>query len=376
MKVQLLDLAAQYRKIRKEVLKEVEKVCDSQHYVLGKNVAGLEAEISAYCGSKYAIGVASGTDAILLALMAAGVKAGDKVVTTPFTFFATAGSIARLEAIPVFVDIHPLTYNIDPESLEALLKKDSKGVKAIIPVHLYGQCADMDSINRLARKYRIKVIEDAAQSIGAEYRGKMSGVLADLACFSFYPTKNLGCFGDGGMVTTNDQRLADRVRMLRVHGSRVRYYHDEVGMNSRLDEIQAAVLRVKLKRLEEWTIGRINNAARYDRLFAKAGLTSIVRLPYIQDGNRSVYNQYVVRAPKRDALRAHLAGAGIGSEIYYPLPLHMQKCFKGLGYRKGDFPVSEKAAKEVLALPIYPELKESEQKYVVSSIKEFYGVPG
>lgn len=376
LKVQLLDLAAQYRKIRKEVLKEVEKVCDSQHYVLGKNVAGLEAEISAYCGSKYAIGVASGTDAILLALMAAGVKAGDKVVTTPFTFFATAGSIARLEAIPVFVDIHPLTYNIDPESLEALLKKDSKGVKAIIPVHLYGQCADMDPINRLARKYRIKVIEDAAQSIGAAYRGKMSGVLADLACFSFYPTKNLGCFGDGGMVTTNDQKLADRVRMLRVHGSRVRYYHDEVGMNSRLDEIQAAVLRVKLKRLEDWTIGRINNAARYDRLFAKAGLTSIVRLPYIQDGNRSVYNQYVVRVPKRDDLRAHLAGVGIGSEIYYPLPLHMQKCFKGLGYRKGDFPVSEKAAKEVLALPIYPELKESEQKYVVSSIKEFYGVLG
>ncbi len=372
MKVQLLDLAAQYRKIRKEVLKEVEKVCDSQHYVLGKNVAGLEAEISEYCGSKYAIGVASGTDAILLALMAAGVKAGDKVITTPFTFFATAGSIARLEAIPVFVDIHPLTYNIDPESLEALLKKDSKGVKAIIPVHLYGQCADMDAINRLARKYRVKVIEDAAQSIGAAYKGKMSGVLADLACFSFYPTKNLGCFGDGGMVTTNDQKLADRVRMLRVHGSRVRYYHDEVGMNSRLDEIQAAVLRVKLRRLEEWTLGRINNAARYDRLFAKAGLTSVVTLPYIQDGNRSVYNQYVVRVPKRDALRAHLAGVGIGSEIYYPLPLHMQKCFKGLGYRKGDFPVSEKAAKEVLALPIYPELKESEQKYVVSSIKEFY----
>lgn len=373
LKVQLLDLAAQYRKIRKEVLKEVEKVCDSQHYVLGKNVAGLEAEVSEYCGSKYAIGVASGTDAILLALMAAGVKAGDKVITTPFTFFATAGSIARLEAIPVFVDIHPLTYNIDPDSLEALLKKDSKGVKAIIPVHLYGQCADMDPINKLARKYRIKVVEDAAQSIGAEYKGKMSGVLADLACFSFYPTKNLGCFGDGGMVTTNDQKLADRVRMLRVHGSRVRYYHDEVGINSRLDEIQAAVLRIKLKRLEEWTVGRINNAARYDRLFEKAGLTSIVALPYIQDGNRSVYNQYVVRVPKRDDLRAHLAGAGIGSEIYYPLPLHMQKCFKGLGYRKGDFTVSEKAAKEVLALPIYPELKESEQKYVVSAIKEFYG---
>lgn len=372
MKVQLLDLASQYKKIKNEVMREVRQVCDSQHYVLGKNVSGLESEVAAYCGAKYAAGVASGTDAILLALMAAGVKAGDKVVTTPFTFFATAGSIARLGAIPVFIDIHPQTYNIDPDIFERLLKKNAKGIKAVIPVHLYGQCADMAPINRAARKYGIKVVEDAAQSIGAEYRGKKAGILGDIACFSFYPTKNLGCFGDGGMVTTDNARLSDRVRMLRVHGSRVRYYHDEVGMNSRLDEVQAAILRVKLKYLESWTEGRIKNAKRYDRLFLKAGLDEAVRLPYIQEGNRSVYNQYVICAPKRDELRAHLSNAGIGTEIYYPLPLHLQKCFKYLGYKKGDFPVSEKSAKGALALPIYPELKEAEQKYVVSSINEFY----
>lgn len=373
MKVQLLNLAAQYSKIKKEVLREVKTVCDSQHYVLGKNVSGLEAEIAAYCGAKYAIGVASGTDAILLALMAAGVGAGDKVITTPFTFFATAGSIARLGAIPVFVDIDPRTYNIDPDRLEAALKKGVKGAKALIPVHLYGQCADMDPLKKLSRKYRLSVIEDAAQSIGAEYKGKRAGVLGDMCCFSFYPTKNLGCFGDGGMVTTDNEKLADKVRMLRVHGSKVRYYHDEVGANSRLDELQAAILRVKLKYLEDWTAGRIKNGQRYDRLFKKAGLEGTVTLPYIEEGNRSVYNQYVVRVPKRDELRAHLASAGVGSEIYYPLPLHMQKCFKYLGYRQGDFPVSEKAAKEALALPIYPELKEAEQKYVVSSIAGFYG---
>lgn len=366
-----MDLASQYRKVRKEVLKEVSAVCDSQHYVLGKNVSGLEAEIASYCSTKFAIGVASGTDAILLALMAAGVKAGDKVVTTPFTFFATAGSIARLNAIPVFADIHPLTYNIDPDSLEKVLKK-TKGVKAIIPVHLYGQCADMGPVNALGRKYRAAVIEDAAQSIGAEYKGKRAGTIGDLGCLSFYPTKNLGCFGDGGMVTTNSAKLADRVRMLRVHGSRVRYYHDEVGANSRLDELQAAILRIKLKYLESWTAGRIKNAKKYDSLFSKAGISGVLALPYIQEGNRSVYNQYVIRVKKRDDLRAHLAAAGVGSEIYYPLPLHLQKCFKYLGYKKGDFPVSEKAAKEALALPIYPELKEAELKYVVSSIAGFY----
>jgi dTDP-4-amino-4,6-dideoxygalactose transaminase len=372
VKVQLLDLAAQYRKIKKEVLREVKQVCESQHYILGKNVAALESEIAAYSGAKYAIGVASGTDAILIALMAVGVKAGDKVVTTPFTFFATAGSISRLGAIPVFVDIDPDTYNIDTAALEALLKKSSKGVKAIIPVHLYGQCADMDSIMKVARKYRIAVVEDAAQSIGAGYKGKRAGAIGDLGCLSFYPTKNLGCFGDGGMVTTNDARLADRVKMLRVHGSRVRYYHDEVGANSRLDEIQAAILRVKLKRLDSWSAGREKNAKRYDSLFAKAAIKGVLSTPKISEGCVSVYNQYVIRVKKRDELRAFLSAAGVGSEVYYPLPLHLQKCFKNLGYKKGAFPVSEKAAKEVLALPIYPELKPVEIKHVVETIASFF----
>lgn len=372
MKVQLLDLASQYRKIRKEVLKEIKTVCDSQHYVLGKNVSSLETEIAAYCGAKYAIGVASGTDALLLALMAADVTTGDKVLTTSFTFFATAGSIARLGAVPVFIDIDPDTFNIDPAKMEAYLKKNSKGVKAVIPVHLYGQCADMAPINKIAKKYKLKVIEDAAQSIGAEYKGKRAGSMGDMGCLSFYPTKNLGCFGDGGMVTTNNEKLASKLKMLRVHGSKVRYYHDLVGANSRLDEIQAAVLRVKLKRLDSWAAGRTKNAERYDRLFEKANISKFVKTPKIQDGNRSVYNQYVIRAKDRDALRAHLAGLNIGSEVYYPLCLHDQKCFKYLGYKKGDLPESERAAKEALALPIYPELKGPEQQFVVSSIAGFY----
>lgn len=372
MKVPLLDLSAQYRKIRKEALAGVVSVCDSQHYILGANVAALESEIAAYSGAKYAVGVASGTDALLLALMAAGVGHGDKVITTPFTFFATAGSIARLGAIPVFADIDPDTYNIAPQSVKEILKKRPKGVKAIIPVHLYGQCADMAGINALARKYGLTVIEDAAQSIGAAQRGKRAGALGDICCFSFYPTKNLGCFGDGGMVATDNLRLAEKVKMLRVHGSAKRYYHDIVGMNSRLDEIQAVVLRVKLKRLDEWTAGRAKNAGRYDALFSKAGIDGFVTPPRVEAHNASVYNQYVIRAKNRDALRAHLSSAGVGAEIYYPLPLHRQKCFKYLGCKAGSLPVSEKAAKEVLALPIYPELSLPQQKFVVSSITEFY----
>jgi len=367
-----LDLASQYSKIRKEALSEIRKVCDSQHYILGKNVAALEAEIAAYSGAKHAIGVASGTDAILIALMACGVKAGDKVVTTPFTFFATAGSISRIGAVPVFVDIDPETYNIDPAALEALLKKSSKGVKAVIPVHLYGQCADMDPIMKLAKKYKLAVIEDAAQSIGASYKGKRAGSIGHMGCLSFYPTKNLGCFGDGGMITANDGKLAERARMLRVHGSRARYYHDEVGANSRLDEIQAAVLRVKLKHLDSWASGREKNAKRYDALFAKAAIKGVLSTPKISEGCSSVYNQYVIRVKKRDELRAHLAGEGVGSEVYYPLPLHLQKCFKNLGYKKGAFPVSEKAAKEVLALPIYPELTQAQTRRVVEVIAGFF----
>lgn len=372
MKVPLLDLSAQYRKIKKEALTEVINVCNSQHYILGKHGAALEQEIALYCGAKYAVGVASGTDALLLSLMAAGVGAGDKVITTPFTFFATAGSIARLGAVPVFADIDPATYNIDPSAVESILKRGQRGVKAIIPVHLYGQCADMTPINKAARKHGLTVIEDAAQSIGAEYKGKRAGVLGDICCLSFYPTKNLGCFGDGGMVVTDNARLAEKVKMLRVHGSAKRYYHDLVGANSRLDEIQAAVLRVKLRRLDEWTTARVKNALRYDALFSKAGIGKFVQIPRIEPFNSSVYNQYVIRAKKRDELRAYLSNAGVGSEIYYPLPLHRQKCFKYLGCRAGDFPQSEKAAKEVLALPIYPELNAVQQSYVVSSIAAFY----
>jgi len=372
LKVQLLDLASQYRRIRSEVMKEVTAVCDSQHYVLGKNVAAFEQEFASYCGVKHAVGVASGTDALILALKAAGVGAGDRVITTAFTFFASAGAIAMAGATPVFVVIDPVSYNMDPAHLAFELKKDSRGVKAVMPIHLYGQCAEMGEINRIARKYKLKVIEDAAQSVGAEYKGARAGSMGDMGCFSFYPTKNLGCFGDGGMVTTNNARLAQKLRMLRGHGSRKRYYHEFVGTNSRLDEIQAAVLRVKMKYIEQWTEARIANGHRYDELFRKAGLAEVTP-PRVGEGHRMVYNQYVIRARKRDALRAHLAAAGVGSEIYYPLCLHQQKCFKGLGYKKGSLPVSEKAAKEVLALPIYPELKAAEQKYVVDTIASFYG---
>ena len=372
MRIPLLDLSRQYREIKKEVLREVQNVCDSQHYILGKNVSALEEEMAAYCGTRYAVGVASGSDAILLSLMAVGIGPGDKVITTPFTFFATAGSISLLGAVPVFADIHPETCNIDPLSIETLLKKSSRGTKAILPVHLYGQCADMGPIKTLARKHGLKVVEDAAQSIGARYRGRRAGSLGDAGCFSFYPTKNLGCFGDGGMVTTNNLATAQRLKMLRVHGSRKRYYYDTVGTNSRLDELQAAVLRVKLKYLDAWTERRITNARRYDRLLAKAGLGEVVKLTRIEETNQSVYNQYVILVKYRDELREHLTSAGIGTEVYYPMPLHLQKCYASLGHRKGDFPVSEKVSRETLALPIFAELKTSEQEYVVSTIEKFY----
>ena len=372
MKVNLLSLKGQYGKIEKEVLDGIKKVCASQHFILGENVRGLEEEIAKYLGAGYAVGVASGSDALILSLMALGVGYGDTVITTPYTFFSTAGSIAILGARPVFVDIDPLTYNMDTEKLESALKKDRAGkIKAVIPVHLYGQCADMTRINKMAKGYGVKTIEDAAQSIGATHRGKKGGSIGDTGCLSFYPTKNLGGFGDGGMVTTNSKTLAEKVRVLRVHGSKVRYYHELVGVNSRLDEIQAAVLRVKLKYLDGWTEKRVKNAGRYDSLFKKAGLDGITT-PYIQDSNVSVFNQYVIRAKKRDKLREYLKEKGIGTELYYPLPLHLQKCFKYLGYKGGDFPVSEKAAKQTLALPIYPELKKSEIDYVVSTIKDFY----
>ena len=378
MNVKLLDLSPQYRSIRREVLQRIKEVCDAQSFVLGKNVAALEEEIGAFCNSRYAVGVASGSDALLLALMACGVGPGDRVITTPYTFFATVSAIVRLGAIPVFIDIDPETYNIDPHGIEEYLKKASRraavarSVKAILPVHLFGQCADMKPITALAKKYGLKVVEDAAQSIGAEYRGKRAGSLGNIGCFSFYPSKNLGGFGDGGMVTTNSKGLADKLRILRVHGSKVKYYHEYVGINSRLDEIQAAVLRLKLTRLERWEEGRGKNARRYDRLFKAKGLASMVSTPEVDPDNRSIYNQYVVRVKKRDVLRSHLSAKGVGTEIYYPVPLHLQKCFSEFGYKRGSLPVSEKAARETVALPIYPELTAREQQYVVDTIGEFY----
>jgi dTDP-4-amino-4,6-dideoxygalactose transaminase len=374
MKVPLIDLSAQYRRIRREALKEVRRVCDSQSYILGSCVAAIEKAMAEYSGARYAVGVASGSDALRLSLMAAGVGPGDRVVTTPYTFFATAGSVSVLGAVPVFVDIEPDTYNIDPDALEELLKS-AKGrgrVKAVIPVHLYGRCADMARVKRVARQWGLKVIEDAAQAVGAEYRSQRAGSIGDTGCFSFYPSKNLGCFGDGGMVTTNNARTARRLRMLRVHGSPSRYVHTIVGTNSRLDELQAAVLMVKMKYLEGWTEKRIANALRYERLFKGAGLVGTVTPPASGAMGRQVFNQYVVRARKRDRLRQYLSKGGIGTEVYYPVPLHLQKCFADLGYTRGDFPEAEKAARETLALPVCPELKVPAQRYVVTRIKKFY----
>ena len=367
--VPLLDLRAQYRPIRAEILAALESVCDEQAFILGARVADLEKDVQQYVGVAHAVGVASGTDAILLALMACGVGAGDEVVTVPYTFFATAGSISRLGAKPVFVDITPDSFNMDPARIEAAI---TPRTKAILPVHLFGQCAAMEPILQLAAQRNLLVIEDAAQAIGAARRGRNAGALGQLGCFSFFPSKNLGGFGDGGMVTTNDPALADRVRMLRVHGSREKYLHEMIGLNSRLDALQAAVLRVKLTHLEEWTKGRQRNAARYEAFFKDADLLDRVTLPTVTAENRHVYNQFVIRAPQRDQLRAFLKEKSVGTEIYYPVPLHLQACYKDLGYRKGTFPQAERAAEESLALPIYAELTADQQAYVVETIKKFY----
>jgi dTDP-4-amino-4,6-dideoxygalactose transaminase len=378
LKVKLLDLKPQYQAIRDDLLKGIQDVCDTQSFVLGENVRRFEGEVADYCNARYAVGVASGSDAILLSLMAVGVGPGDRVITTPYTFFATVSSIVRLGATPIFIDIEPEAYNIDPNELERYIRKISNSkshlstLKAIIPVHLFGQCADMEQILSIARNYRLKVIEDAAQAIGAEYKGKKAGSMGDAGCFSFYPSKNLGGFGDGGMVVTSSKGLKERLIVLRVHGSESKYYHRYVGINSRLDEIQAAILRIKLKYLAKWENRRIANAVRYDKIFEKSGLLGTVSIPRVYSHNRSVFNQYVVRVKRRDALRNYLAKSGIGTEIYYPVPLHLQRCFKGLGYKRGDFPVSEKASRETIALPIYPELTEGEQRYVVSKIAKFY----
>ena len=364
--IPLLDLKAQYATIRDEIRSAMDCVLESQRFILGPEVESLEREIAAYCRCPYGIGVSSGTDALLVALMAIDLKPGDEVITTPYSFFATAGEIARLGAKPVFVDIDRKTYNIDPAQIEA---KISKRTRAIIPVHLFGQMADMPAIREIASRRSLYVIEDAAQAIGAEMNGERAGSIGHLSCFSFFPTKNLGGYGDGGMVMTNDKELADRVRILRSHGFRKKYDNELLGGNFRLDELQAAVLRVKLKYLDNWTEGRRRNAARYRENLAEA---AFVELPFEVPNSRHIYNQFVIRSARRDDLMAHLKEQGIGCEVYYPIPLHLQTCFKDLACRAGDFPICEAAAKESLALPIYPELTPEMIQTVVRTISDCF----
>jgi dTDP-4-amino-4,6-dideoxygalactose transaminase len=368
--VPALNLKAQYQSIRDEIEPVVREVLENQMFVLGPEVARLEAEVADYCGAACGIGCASGSDALLLPLLAIDIGPGDEVITSPYTFFATAGSIWRTGAKPVFVDIEPDTYNIDPARIEAAI---TPRTKAIIPVHLYGQAAEMGPIQEIARRYGLTVLEDAAQAIGAALHGTRVGTLGDMAAFSFYPSKNLGGFGDGGMITTDDPQLARRIARLRVHGMEPKYHHHEVGFNSRLDAFQAAVLRVKLRRLDIWTSLRRDVADRYRSLFSSHGLEELVGLPIERQGNFHVYNQFVIRVPAtlRDSLRDYLTARKIGTEIYYPIPLHLQVCFAALGHKQGDFPHSEAAARETIALPIYPELTDAEQRYVVGSIHQF-----
>lgn len=367
--VPALNLREQYDSIRDEIEPVVRRVIESQMFVMGPEVKELENELAIYCGVKYGIGCASGTDALLLPLMALGIGSGDEVITSPYTFFATAGSIWRTGAKPVFVDIEPDTYNIDPALIEAAI---TPRTRMIMPVHLYGQTADMGRIMDIGRKHGLFVLEDAAQAIGSAYRGERAGSLGDAAAFSFYPSKNLGGFGDGGLMTTNDKDLAASLARLRVHGMEPKYYHHEVGLNSRLDALQAAVLRVKLKHLGEWTDKRRLAADRYRDLFQSSGIAGVI-LPVERPGYYHVYNQYVIRVPAaiRDALREYLSARQIGTEIYYPIPLHLQRCFATLGHKPGDFPVSEAAADETIALPMYPELTEEQQAHVVGSIVQF-----
>lgn len=377
MNVPLLDLNRQHQPLHDEIVQAMSRVVESNAFILGPEVTKLEGQVAEYCETRFAIGVSSGTDALLVSLMAIGLGPGDEVITTPYTFFATVGSITRLGAKPVFVDIDPVTYNIDPAKIE---EKITPRTKAIIPVHLYGQCADSEALLSLAEKHDLYVIEDAAQAIGAQYSdGRKAGNMGDLGCFSFFPTKNLGCFGDGGMVVTNHPEMNDRVRMLRVHGSQPKYYHQLVGGNFRLDALQAAVLNVKFPHLEGWNQKRRQNALRYDTLFKENGLTETqqVQCPkavYADSGvlNHHTYNQYVIRVADRDALREYLSERGVATEVYYPLPLHLQQCFLYLGHKEGSFPESERAAKSTLALPIYPGLEPEQQAYVVQQIQSFF----
>jgi dTDP-4-amino-4,6-dideoxygalactose transaminase len=370
-RVPLLDLQAQFETIRDEVRAAVDRVFDSQQFVLGAEVQALEEEIAQYSRTKFAIGCASGSDALLLALMSSGIGKGDEVITTPFSFFATASSITRLGARPVFVDIDARTFNLNPSLVAPAV---TERTRAIVPVHMYGQCAEMDPLIELSQSRGIPIIEDAAQAIGAEDRRRRAGSMGTIGCFSFYPSKNLGGAGDGGMLVTDNLDHARRLARLRVHGEERKYHHKVVGINSRLDALQAAVLRVKLPHLDDWSTGRQRKAQQYELMFGDAGLSEKVELPFVRSNARHVFHQFMIRVRdgKRDALRTHLLERGVGTDVYYPVPLHLQECFAFLGYKEGDFPVAELAAKETLALPVYPELTDEQQDHVVSSIAKFF----
>jgi dTDP-4-amino-4,6-dideoxygalactose transaminase len=384
--VPLLDLKLQYQPLRAEILAAIEKVCASQAFILGPATRELEAATAKYCQCRFGIGVSSGTDALLVALMALEIGAGDEVITSPFTFFATAGTIARVGARPTFCDIDAETFNLSPAAVTAfierkcetrdgkLVNKQTGGtIKAIMPVHLYGQVADIAPLVQIAHRYGLKVIEDAAQAIGAEdAKQGRAGSFGDVGCLSFFPTKNLGAFGDAGMCVTNDPELAERIEILRVHGGKPKYFHAYIGGNFRIDEIQSAVLNIKLQHLDKWTAGRQHNAEIYDDAFEHADLGKAVHTPRAAPGVRHIFNQYVIRVRDRDLLRQHLMASNIGTEIYYPVPLHLQECFEYLKHKKGDFPQSERAAEETLALPIFPELTEAQLRHVVDTVADFY----
>ena len=386
MKVPLLDLTQQYRSLAAEVMPALQKICESQQFILGPAVTQFEREAADYCGCREAIGVSSGTDALLLALMGLGIGHGDEVLTTPYSFFATAGTIARVGARPVFIDIEADTFNLDPLAVRRWLQSHAERrdgrlidrstggrMRALLPVHLYGQCARMRELCEIGREFGLPIIEDAAQAIGAQTpEGQCAGSIGEIGCLSFFPTKNLGAFGDAGMCTTQDRELAEHLRVLRVHGGKPKYHHAFIGGNFRIDELQAAVLAIKLKHLEEWSEARRRNARHYAEAFERAGLTARIGLPTVMPSARHVWNQYVVRVPQRDALRAHLSAAGVGTEIYSPIPLHLQQCFSYLGHRSGDFPVAEQAAAQSLALPIFPELQPQQLDYVVDRIAAFF----
>ncbi len=385
MTVPLLDLKKQYHSLKSELDEALIRIAESQYFILGPEVEKMEKAFCEYLECKYAIGVSSGTDALLIALMALGIQPGDEVIVPTYSFFATAGVVSRMNAVPVFAESDPVTFNIDPDDIE---KRITSKTKAIIPVHLYGQSCEMDKIMEIARKHKLKVVEDGAQAIGVQYKdGRRVGTIGDIGCYSFFPSKNLGCFGDGGLVVSNDDELGERLRILRVHGGKPKYYHKIIGGNFRLDAIQAAVLNVKLPHLDDWSAQRRENAEVYTKLFIEAGLAESTGKTKFDDKNRvllpeavykdsgvknyHIYNQYIIRAHDRDAIRKHLSESGVGSEIYYPVPFHLQECFSSLGYKKGDFPLAEEAADDSIALPIYPELTKEQQKFVVDTIAEF-----